>query len=58
MSVVPSYSIQKCLYQDVSMDPILGGDVHAFERMTSIGDFISFFTDWSSKDWSSVWIGH
>jgi hypothetical protein len=40
------------------MAPILEGDFHAFDRMTGIADFISFFTDWEKKSWSSVWLGH
>jgi len=44
MSVVPSYNILKCIYENMSWQPWID-DPRKIDQLDNLGDFVSLFTD-------------
>ena len=57
MNVVEAYDVKKCIYTDMPWENTLYNKKN-FAKVTELGDFMSYFTDWAEPKWNSVWIGN
>ena len=56
LDIVEEYGVNKCIYQNIPWDMVLS-DPQKLLIINEDHDFISYFTDWTSENFSSVWLG-